>query len=196
MTRDGRIPLPDRDGLPPEGQAVWDRIVSGPRGQVVGPLRAVLHSPELAERWQAFGAYCRYDTVLPARLNELAIILTGRRYHAEVEWIVHARIAAEAGLAAEHIAAILDGRAPAFSDPAEAEIYDFTTALIQTGEVPLAAYTPVRSRWGDRGVVELTAVIGYYSAVAMMLNAHMVPAPEGTPEVFGPGRGLADLPPR
>ena len=79
MNREGRIPLPDRDGLPPEGQAVWDRIVAGPRGTVVGPLRAVLRSPELADHWQAIGAFCRYNTILPHKLNELAIIITGRR---------------------------------------------------------------------------------------------------------------------
>lgn len=194
--RNGRIPLPGRDGLPPEGQAVWDKIVSSPRGAVVGPLRAVLRAPELADLWQEFGAYCRYRTSLPEKLNELAIVVVGRRWQADVEWVVHTRVGIAAGLDPDHIDAIRDSVPPAFEDPAEAEVYDFAVALLQEGDVSDAVYAPVRARWGDQGIVELTAVIGYYSMVAMMLNAHRVPVPDGEAPVFGDDAGLCDLPAR
>lgn len=174
-----RIPLPDPDDMTAEQRAVHDTVVSGPRGKMIGPLRAVIHSPELARRWSAIGEFLRYDTCLPPRLNELAIIVVGRRYTSQVEWWAHSAAAAKAGLPAEVIEAIRLAEPPAFSDPDEAAVYEFARQLVHAGQVDEATYRSVEHRWGARGVVELTGVIGYYTMVSMTLNVHDIPLPDG-----------------
>jgi 4-carboxymuconolactone decarboxylase len=184
-----RIPLPSPEEMSPEQRRVHDAVVAGPRGVVIGPLRAAIHNPELAERWSKLGEVLRYRTSLPPRLNELAVIVTGRHWTSQIEWYVHARVAAEAGLAAAVIEAIRLGHAPAFGDPDEALIYDFTRQLLREGEVELDLYRRVEARFGARGVVELTALIGYYTMVSLTLNAHEIPLPDG---VSAPLRRLDD----
>jgi len=191
-----RIPLPGRDALDEAQRAVWDRVVSGPRGQVIGPLRAAIHNAELAARWSALGEALRFDTSLPKRLSELAISVTGRRWSAQVEWFVHAQAAADAGLEPGVIAAIRDGIPPQFTQPDDAMIYDYARLLLRDGTVPAALHAQVTARFGVKGVVELTALVGYYSMVAMTLNAHEVPLPDGAaPPLAAPPQGLFDQPP-
>ncbi|MBO1076851.1 carboxymuconolactone decarboxylase family protein [Roseomonas marmotae] len=191
-----RIPLPAPADMSPEQKRVHDAVVAGPRGQVIGPLRAVIHSPDLAERWSRLGEFLRYGTCLPPRLNELAIIVTGRRWSSQVEWWVHARVAAEAGLPADVIEAIRTGEPPVFTDADDAAIYEYTRQMQLNGQVDEAAYHAVERRWGARGVVELTGVIGYYTMVSMTLNAHEIPLPDGVaPPVAPPAEGLFPLPP-
>ena len=96
-----RIAFPTPETMSPEQRRVYDTVVSGPRGVVVGPLRAALHSPELADCWQQLGAFLRYRTCLPPRLNELAILVTARRWNSELEWVVHAEAALKAAQASK-----------------------------------------------------------------------------------------------
>ena len=111
-----RIPLLDVEDMNAEQRRLHDSVVSGPRGQMIGPLRAAIHSPELASAWSALGEFLRYRTCLPPRLNELAIIVTGRRWTAQVEWWVHARAAVVAGLRQEIVDAIAALESPDFDD--------------------------------------------------------------------------------
>jgi 4-carboxymuconolactone decarboxylase len=178
-----RIGFPEPDEMNAEQRAVYDDVVSGPRGRMVGPLRAVIHSPELADKWQKIGEFVRYRTVLPEELKELAIITCGRRWNSDVEWAVHSQVAARAGISLQAIKAIEAGSEVVLERVEEREIYEFTRLILKHGQVSDAAYSAVRTRWGDRGVVELTAIIGYYSMVAMMVNVHLIPVPEGE----GPG---------
>jgi 4-carboxymuconolactone decarboxylase len=181
-----RIPLPDPDDMTAEQRAVHDTVVSGPRGKMIGPLRAVIHSPELARRWSALGEFLRYSTCLPHRLNELAIIVVGRRYTSQVEWWAHSAAAAKAGLSAEVIEAIRIGEPPVFSDADEAAVYEFARQLVHAGQVDEATYRAVEHRWGARGVVELTGVVGYYTMVSMTLNVHDIPLPDGVATPLAP----------
>ncbi len=191
-----RIPLPGREELDAAQREVWDRVVAGPRGTVIGPLRAAIHNAELAGRWSAMGEALRFGTSLPKRLSELAICVTGRRWSSQVEWWVHARSAAEAGIAPAILEAIRHGKPPLFADPQEAMIYAFARELQQGGRVPEQVYAAVREAFGVKGVVELTALIGYYTMVSMTLNAHGIPLPEGEAEpLTPPATGLFDLPP-
>src|SRR5205085_12473217 len=89
-----RIALVDPQTMSGEQRRVYDDIVSGPRGTLVGPLRAALHSPELAEHWQRLGAHLRYHTSLPPRLADLAVLVPARRWTSDVEWYIHAQAAA------------------------------------------------------------------------------------------------------
>jgi 4-carboxymuconolactone decarboxylase len=190
-----RIPLPSREEMTPEQGAVCDEVVAGKRGALVGPLRAAIHNPELARRWSALGEILRFDTSLPKRLSELAILVTGRRYTSQIEFFVHAKAGRDAGLDPAAIEAIRHAQPPALG-PEEAEVYEFARQIHMTGQVPDAAYAAVLDRWGTRGVVELTALIGYYTMVSMTLNAHGVPLPDGEPDAVAPiGGGLVPLPP-
>ena len=191
-----RISLPGRDSLDEAQRKVWDGVVSGPRGEVIGPLRAAIHNAELAARWSALGETLRFSTSLPKRLSELAICVTGRRWSAQVEWFVHARVAAEAGIAPEVLEAIRDGKAPSFADAGEALVSEVARTLQQDGRVPDTIYAAAQESFGTKGVVELTALVGYYTMVSMTLNAHHIPLPGGAAEpLVAPASGLFTLPP-
>ena len=185
-----RIPLPDPAEMNAAQRRVHDAIIAGPRGTLIGPLRAAIHNPDLAERWSALGEVLRYRTSLPKRLSELAIVVTGRRWTSQIEWWVHAKAAADAGLPAAILDAIRDGKAPDFTEADDALVYEFAAALQQTGQVPRALYDQAVARFGVAGVVELTALIGYYTMVSMTLNAHEIPLPEGVaPPLTAPSEG-------
>ena len=192
----GRLHLPSVDEMTPEQRSVHAEVVSGVRGRLVGPLRAVIHSPDLARRWSRLGEFLRYSTCLPKKLNELAIIVTGRRWNSQLEFLIHSEAAVLAGLDPACVEAIRLGEPPTFTDEAEAEVYEFARLLQQTGNVDAPAHAAVTARWGARGVVELTGVIGYYTMVSMTLNAHEIPIPaDAKPPLSLPaGGGLTTLP--
>lgn len=196
-----RIPMLEPENMDAEQSAVFRAVVSGRRGRLVGPLRAAIHSPKLADRWQKLGEYLRYDTVLPPVLSELAILLTARRWNSELEWTIHAQVARDSGLAESVIEAIRDGCAPELNDPAQREFYNFVCELQNDGRVSDTAYAAVLARWDVIGVVELTALTGYYVMVAMTLNTHRIPLPNGeAPQLAAADGdllplGLSTLPP-
>jgi 4-carboxymuconolactone decarboxylase len=175
----GRLYLPTVDEMTPDQRKLYDEVVSGPRGRLVGPLRAVIHSPELATRWSRLGEFLRYSTLLPAKLNELAIIVVGRHWNSQLEFYIHAEAAKLAGLGTGCIEAIRLGKAPIFTEDEEQEIYEYARLLVQAGNVPDEVHAAIVDRWGPRGAVELTGVIGYYTMVSMTLNAHEIPLPDG-----------------
>ncbi len=190
-----RIPFPSPETMTPEQRRVYDAVVAGPRGVVVGPLRAALHSPELAERWQKLGEYLRYDMSVPAKLRELAILVTARRWNSQLEWLIHEEAARKAGLADAIIAAIHRGQPPQFGDADEAAVYEFAREIQERGQVSEPVYRKVLDRWRALGVVELTALIGYYTMVSMTLNAHEIPLPEGRQPPLPPREELSRLAP-
>jgi 4-carboxymuconolactone decarboxylase len=182
--------------MTPEQRSVHDEVVSGVRGRLVGPLRAVIHSPDLARHWSRLGEYLRFSTCLPKKLNELVIIVTGRRWNSQLEFLIHAEAAIAAGLDPACVEAIRVGETPAFADEAEAEVYEFARLLQQTGTVDAPVHAAVTKRWGAQGVVELTGVIGYYTMVSMTLNAHEIQIPADAKPPLSPvnGSGLTTLP--
>ena len=192
----GRISFPEPDSMNDDQRQVYDQIVSGPRGTIVGPLRAALHNPSLADKWQKLGQVLRFQTSFPKRLNEVAILVTARRWNSDVEWAIHALDAAEAGLEPHIIEAIRTGAVPDFADDgAAAEIYEFAVQLVQKGDTDQSIYSAIVARWGEVGAVELTALIGYYSMVAMTLNVHQIPVPPGIPSTLETkGNGLFESP--
>jgi 4-carboxymuconolactone decarboxylase len=179
-----RIPLPSPAEMTPEQRRVYDAIVEGPRGTVVGPLRAALHRPELAEKWQQLGELLRYRTSLPPQISEIAILVTARRWRSQVEWHMHAIAAEQAGIAPAVIAEIKCGCRPLEADPKALAVYDYAVELTDDGHVKPATYDAVLRGCGVAGIVELTALIGYYTMVAMTLNAHEIPLPAGAEPPF------------
>lgn len=179
-TLGARISLPDAGPMTDAQKRVFDMIVSGKRGELVGPLRAALHNPTLAESWSNFGEILRYRTSLSPKLSELAVMVTARHWNSELEWSVHRRAAEAAGLSPVVLDSIRDGVVPEL-DAEEAEIYQFTSSLLKGGNVEDDVYQKVLQRWGELGVVELTALIGYYCMVALTLNVHRIPLPASYP---------------
>ena len=184
MTGAERPPILDESSLTAEQTRVYDQIRSGPRGEVRGPLRIWLISPDLAERAQALGAYCRYGTELPPLLSELAILVTGAYWRAGFEWAAHAPIAAKAGLAPEVIEALRTGREPVFADEKQAIVHAFARELHRNRQVSDDAYERAVRALGLKAVVELVGVLGYYTLISMTINAFHVPLPDGAPEPF------------
>lgn len=183
----GRINFPSPETMSDAQRDVYEQIVSGPRGTIVGPLRAALHNPVLADRWQRLGQVLRFETEFPTRLNEVAILVTARHWNSVLEWAIHAGDAERAGLEPDVIEAIRVGKSPDFNgDDAAAEIYEFARQLVRAGDVQPGPYQAIVARWGEVGVVELTAVIGYYSMVAMTLNVHRIPLPDGVSATLPP----------
>ncbi|WP_334165512.1 carboxymuconolactone decarboxylase family protein [Achromobacter mucicolens] len=176
-----RIPLPTPDTMTADQKRVYEKIVSGPRGRLVGPLRAALHSPELAERWQALGALLRFGTSLAPRVSELAIVVTARRWNSQIEWHIHAQAARAAGISDAVLDAIQARETPVFDNADDAVVYEFARQIQETGQVDPDLYAQAVARWAAVGVVELTAVIGYYTMVSMTLNAHEIPMPDDAP---------------
>ena len=179
-----RLPDLSPDVMSPEQRRVHDAILSGPRGVVEGPLRVWLHSPELAERAQALGAFCRYGTSLPARLSELAILVTGAHWQAGFEWHVHAPIAVKAGIDAVAVEALRRGDTPHFAQEDEAAVYAFAAELLRTRKVSAAPYARAAAAIGARGVVDLVGVLGYYGFISMTINAFEVALPGGAADPF------------
>jgi 4-carboxymuconolactone decarboxylase len=174
-----RLPAVNPDLLDPAQRVVYDAIANGPRKGVRGPLAVWLHRPQLADRAQALGQYCRYDSSLPPRLSELAILLLGRHWLAEYEWAAHKPFALEAGLSIDVIDAIRDGRAPDFVNADEAAVYAFITQLHATRGVDDAVYAQAIDILGQDSVVDLVGVAGYYTLISMTIKVFNVPPPAG-----------------
>lgn len=173
-----RISFPTPETMNADQRAVYDDIIKGPRARLVGPLRAALHNPNLADRWQKMGALLRFGTSISPRHSELAILVTARRWNSQLEWYIHADAAQKAGLPQAVVDALLVAAPPAFDDAADAAVYEYTRQLLQQGVVGEGAYQSVLGIFGEAGTVELTAIVGYYSMVAMTLNAHHIPLPD------------------
>jgi 4-carboxymuconolactone decarboxylase len=182
MARLTLIPEADRT---PEQQEVCAEAISGIRGRVPAPMIAWLHNPELARRGQKLGELLRFQTTLGPKLSELAILVAGRYWTAHYEWMVHKREALKAGLDPAIAEAIAARQPPVFADAREAMVYEVAHTLMQTRRLPDDLYARAVEMFGQRGVVELVGVLGYYSMVALTLNAFEL----GMPEAFAPELG-------
>ena len=174
-------PLAEKDMSEAQRKAIGE-LASGPRGKVNpnGPNFALLRSPGLMEHTQKVGAYLRYGSSIPARLNEFAILITARQWTAQMEWFAHSPLALEAGVSADVLAELKQGKRPAGMKEDEAIVYDFCKGIHDNkGVVSDAAYNAVVERFGERGVMDLIGITGYYSMLAMVLNVTHVELPDG-----------------
>jgi 4-carboxymuconolactone decarboxylase len=184
--RGGRIPRPKSyDSMTADQQAFVKSVLSGPRGDISGSLGVMIASPIFADLAQKTIAYARfagregYSSVSP-KLTELAILMGARAWTAHYAWYVHRPAAERAGLSADVIDAVRDGRRPAKMDRDVAVVYDFCNELLTTKKVSDASLTAARSvLGGDRGVVDLVGTLGAYQLVAMMMVVDQFPLPPG-----------------
>jgi 4-carboxymuconolactone decarboxylase len=192
----GRFPLLAPEALDAEQQKLVNALLSGPRTGAAGkgsdatpeavaamlkrgPFNAFMRSPELGDRLQAVGEYIRYQTSLPLRLNEFAILITARHWSSQYEWYAHHPLALKAGLDAKIAAQLAERKRPIGMKDDEAAVYDFCTELHEKKRVGDAAYQRVLALFGERGVMDLIGVSGYYTAVSMTLNVAEVAVPAG-----------------
>jgi len=168
--------LPEQ--LSAEQREIYDGIVASRGGSIAGPFAPWLRSPALADRAQRLGEFCRFHTSLPARLSELAILITARHWRANVEWQIHAPIARQQGLSEDVISALLSGEPPTFPSSDEEAVYELALQLYETRRVSEASYRRAIAELGETAVVELIGILGYYALVAMTLNAFEVELPD------------------
>lgn len=180
------------DELTPEQRALSDAIKSGPRsklkssgasrpGPLGGPFNVWLRSPGIGDLVQKLGEEIRFRSSLAGKLNELAILVTARHWTSQYEWVAHHKLALEGGLNPAIAEDIAQGRRPAGMDADETIVYEFSRELHQTQGVSDATYSAALARFGERGVVDLISVNGYYGLVSMCLNVDRTPVPDGAP---------------
>jgi len=157
-----------------------EHLLAGPRGgSTEGPFNVQLRSPEMGDLGQQFGAATRFATSVPQRLYELAIIITARHWTAQFEWTAHHRSALQAGISPAIADAIAIGKRPASMRPDEEAVYNFATELLDTKQVSDRTFAAARDVLGERGVVDLISVMGWYGTVSMYLNVDRYPLPNG-----------------
>ncbi|MYM29997.1 carboxymuconolactone decarboxylase family protein [Duganella sp. CY15W] len=158
-------------------QVAAQAVIDGPRGALYGPFVPLIRSPELMSAAQRMGEYLRYRSAIGTRLTELAILVTARHWSQQVEWAIHAPIARDYGVTAEVIAAIAARQRPAAMLADETLVYDFCMQLHQRQRVDDATYAAALAAFGEQGVVDLMGINGYYTLLAMVMNAAQTAAP-------------------
>jgi 4-carboxymuconolactone decarboxylase len=159
------------DELSPAQKAWVDVIAVPPRNAKFGnpPYRAYIRSPDLAPRLSALSDYLRWNTSLPPRLSELAILITARQWTAQYEWFAHYPLALKGGLDPKIAGDIAAGKRPENMKDDEAALYDLATALYRDKKVTDAVYKAALDKFGERGIMDIIGIIGYYDLVSMTL---------------------------
>ena len=132
----------------------------------------------------SFGTFIWNRTTLTRGLIELAIIVTARHWRSNVEWVAHARLALANGIAQHIVDDVFEQRRPTRASAEELVVYDVAHALHENHELPRDVYDRAVARFGEQGLVEIIAAIGFYTMVSMTLNAFVVPTAPGEPTPF------------
>src|SRR4030088_2177410 len=154
---------------------------------LAGPYNPMMRSPVLGQRLFDLFHYLRWETSVPAKLNEFAILIIGRQWRSQVEWYAHAPLAAKAGLSPEIIAELKANKRPSGMAGGEAVVYDFVTELTATQKVSDETYSRTKKLFNDQQIVDLTAVGGNYVMVAMLLAMAEETVPPGKEPPFKVG---------
>jgi 4-carboxymuconolactone decarboxylase len=140
------------------------------KAPVFGPFEPMMYSPQVMSHARAMGDYLRYKSAIGNTLSELVILITAQAWTQDYEWGVHYPIALKAGIRKEVADDIAAGRRPATMSPDEQTVFDFTRELLRSKQISDATFERARSRFGSKGVVDMTGLVGYYSFLAMQLN--------------------------
>jgi 4-carboxymuconolactone decarboxylase len=165
------------EDMTPAQRGAAQAIIDGPRGALYGPFVPLLRSPELMEYAQRMGEYLRYRSAIGVRLSELAILVTARQWDQQVEWAIHAPIAAQVGIPQSVIHAIGERRRPNDMLVDEAVVHDFCIELHEQKAVSDRVYADALALFGEQGVVDLMGVNGYYTFLAMVMNTARTAVP-------------------
>ncbi len=180
-----RLPSLKRDQLDDEGRATWDSITAtraqivDAEGGLIGPFNPWVTAPAVGGRLADLGAALRFQSSVDRRLLEVVIITVGAQWRAEFEWWAHSRMALHHGVAPEVVDAIARGEEPPFTSDDERTVHLVARQLLTTGRIDAPTYAAAQELLGDRGMVEIVALCGYYTLVSFTLNAFEVPLPPG-----------------
>ena len=176
MAGNDRMPrIADQDMTDDQRKAA-EEFRAGRGYPVLGPFAVMLRSPEVMLRAKAMGDYLRFRNVLPKRVSEMVILVAAREWTQQFEWSYHYKYAMEAGLAKETADAIADGRRPETMAEDETAAYDFAMELHHRKSVSDATYARAHALFGERGIIDLVGLNGYYSFLAMMMNVARTPS--------------------
>src|ERR1700733_2870885 len=152
------------DEMSPAQKAWADMIAAPPRNAKFGapPYRAYIRNPDLAPKLSALSEYLRWNTTLPPRLSEFAILITARQWTAQYEWFAHYPLALKAGLDAKILSAIAEGKRPDNMKDDEAALYDLAMALYRDKKVSDPVYKAALEKFGERGIMDIIGIMGYY----------------------------------
>ncbi|QWG13748.1 carboxymuconolactone decarboxylase family protein [Bradyrhizobium sediminis] len=174
-----RLKLLSPGEMSPAQKETYDESIAGKRGAPPAPMMAWLNSPEMARHATRLGEVLRFDTMFPARLSEIAILVTARHWTAHYEWYAHKRLALKGGMDPGIIDDIRNRRTPTFDDPKGQMIYDVAKSLHEGRGVSQALYDEAVKVLTVRGVTEIIGLCGYYTMVSMTLNTFEFELPAG-----------------
>jgi 4-carboxymuconolactone decarboxylase len=175
-----RLPPIPYDQMTDVQRHAAEELTAGPRGSLRGPFVPLLRSPELMRRLQKTGEYLRWNSALSRKLTELVTVITARHWMQPYEWGMHYPLALKEGVSEATLAAVIEGRRPDGLDTDEQAAYDFCMALHHEKRVGDAVYARALNQFGEQGVIDMTAICGYYSALAMILNVAQTPPPKSS----------------
>jgi 4-carboxymuconolactone decarboxylase len=183
-----RLSMVDGSDLTDEQRELWDGLTAtrgggvdlvDANGHLVGPFNAWLHVPKIGRRLSSLGAHLRFRTSIDRRLGEVAICTVGAHWRSEFEFFAHAPMALEHGVAESVIEAMRAGEPPTFERDDERIVHAVAQQLLNDRRVTEATYAQAHALFGEAGMVELVALIGYYCLISMLLNLFEVPLPGG-----------------
>ncbi|HSF27162.1 MAG TPA: carboxymuconolactone decarboxylase family protein [Actinomycetes bacterium] len=174
--------------LTPAQRQLYDEIANGPRAAgpfaltderdaLLGPFGAMLLSPDVGAALQALGAAVRYRSALTPRIREMAVLVVAAHWRSDFERHAHSAVGRLVGLSEAELAALQDEAPLELADPAEAVALATVRALVDDGDLDDAGYGRACQALGERGVFELTTLVGYYATLALQLRVFRVPAP-------------------
>ena len=169
----------DYEHLTAEQKIMADHLIGGDRGSMSGPYNVLLRSPEMGDLVQQLGAYLRFHSAVPDELKEFAIILTARFWNSQHEWYTHKQLALKAGVSSATVEAVRNGKRPEHLRLEEKAVYDFVTELNAKKYVSDPVFNAARDKLGEKGVVDLMALVGYYHLVSIVLNVDRYPLVDG-----------------
>jgi 4-carboxymuconolactone decarboxylase len=183
--QDRMPPIPESQQTEAQKQAIAEFTAARKTG-ISGPFVPLLRSPEVMNRARAMGDYLRFNSVLPPRLSEFAILITARYWTQNYEWDAHSQLALQGGLSADIIKAIADGRRPDKMAADEEVLYTFCDELHRNQSISDATYARAVSTFGEQGVIDIVGISGYYTLLAMVLNTARTAVPPGHTPALAP----------
>jgi 4-carboxymuconolactone decarboxylase len=187
VSKEPRFPPLTMDQLTDQQKPLGEQIMKVSSVGLGGPYNPLLRSPVLGQRMFDLLHYLRWETSVPLKLNEFAILIIGRRWRSQVEWFAHAPLAVKAGLSPDIVAELKAGKRPSTMPPEEAAVYDFVTELTTNHAVSDETFARAKKLLGERQVVDLTTVAGTYISIAMLLAMSEESVPPSKELPFKPG---------
>ncbi|MDB5796380.1 MAG: carboxymuconolactone decarboxylase [Paucimonas sp.] len=170
-----RMPMLPEDGMDEAQRNAAQALIAGPRGAVFGPFIPLLRSPDLMDRMQKVGEYLRFGSVLEPATAEFAILVVSRQWAQQFEWCMHYPLALQAGASQAVLDQLGQGARPQDMSPMQALVYDFCEELLRNRGIADVTYARALELLGERGVLELTALVGYFTSISMVMNVARTP---------------------